>query len=148
LKHLKLKPRKKIKNKIPWEIGEMTPEQIKKHGRPLRNEKDLKEALEVEELMMHDALNTDGYKNLGFQCQEEMHSLNDSFYAAKILCAKPVKFLYLCKSTNMLVFFEVKGALSQKCYPIWFMTQELFSEHAEKIIKEHKNYNDLKKMFE
>ena len=27
---------------MPWEIGEMTPEQIKKHGRPLKNEKDLR----------------------------------------------------------------------------------------------------------
>ena len=79
---------------MPWEIGEMTPEQIKKHGRPLKNEKDLKEALMAEEFMMPDKLNTEGYKNLGFQCSAhaETHSLNDSFYAAKILCAKPTKF--------------------------------------------------------
>ena len=132
---------------MPWEIGEMTSEQIKKHGRPLRNEKDLKEALMAEELMMPDALNTEGYKNLEFQCQEEMHSLNDTFYATKILCAKTVKFLYLCKSTEVLVFFEVKGKLSQKCYPIWFATQELFGEHGKKIMESHKNYNDLKSMF-
>ena len=134
---------------MPWEIGEMTPEQIKKHGRPLRNEKDLKEALMAEEFMMPDKLNTEGYKNLGFQCSAhaETHSLNDSFYAAKILCAKPTKFLYLCKSSEVVVFFEVKGKLSQECYPIWFTTQELFGEYGLKIMKSHKNYNDLKSMF-
>jgi uncharacterized protein YlaI len=135
---------------MPWEIGKITPAEIKKHGRPLRNEKDIKEALNAEKLMMFDALNTEGYKNLGFQCicQEKVHSLNDSFYAAKVLCAKPVKFLYLCKSTEVLIFFEVKGALVQKCYPIWFVPQDLFIKHSEKILKSHKDHKKLKRMFE
>jgi len=134
---------------MPREMGEMTPEQKKKHGKHLKNEKDLKEALMAEEFMMHDKLNTEGYKNLGFQCSAhaETHSLNDSFYAAKILCAKPTKFLYLCKSTEVLVFFEVKGISSQECYPIWFTSQELFHEYGIKIMESHKNYNDLKGMF-
>ena len=92
---------------MPWEIGEMTLEQIKKHGRPLRNEKDLKEALMAEEFMMPDKLNTEGYKNLGFQCSAhaEMHSLNDSLICSKNFMRQTYKIFIFMQIFRSASFF-------------------------------------------
>ena len=76
----------------------------------LKNKNDLAKAFKNESLMMHDAIDSKKYGDLEFQCGcGEMHSLNDSFYAAKTLTAKPNKFLYMCKNSPALTFVEVEG---------------------------------------
>ena len=112
----------------------------------LKNKNDLAKAFKNESLMMHDAIDSKKYGDLEFQCGcGEMHSLNDSFYAAKTLTAKPNKFLYMCKNSPALTFVEVEG---KKTNSLWITRIELFQEHASSVLKSHKSYKNIKKIFE
>ena len=135
---------------MPWEIDEMAlePENIEKYGRPLRNEEEIKKALNDETFLNPNSAKADAthYKQLGFQCycNEQMHPMNEDFRAKLILSATGERFLYHCISMGMYVFFRVKNVLLvHSCVPIWYVDGHLFESCFGEILKKHKNYKDI-----
>jgi hypothetical protein len=137
---------------MPWEINEdkITPELIEKYGRPLANKKDIELALNNETLLAPDSAKADAthYQRLGFQCgcTSVMHPMNGDWRAKLVLSAAGEKFLYSCQQMDIYVFFQVKAKWIVNHYtsPLWLVDGELFREHAQEIIKKHKNYNNIK----
>ena len=136
---------------MAWEIDpdSVTPELVEKFGRPLLNEEDIASALNDETLLTPGSPKADEthYQGLGFQCtcKADMHPMNGDYRVRLTMSAKGEKFLYNCISMGIYVFFQVKAKWLVNHYtsPIWFVDGHLFEKHKDKILKKHKNYNDL-----
>ena len=128
----------------------------------IKNEKELSEALNSEDLLpcepdseYEEITNTEQYKYLGYKCAcGRVHAMEGpvvvsagiygDYSATKMMYAKKNKFFYSCDK-GIITLIEIKGILKKKCVPIWFCAQNLFDDFGMKIIKTHKSYKYLKK---
>ena len=103
-------------------------------------------------LQLPEYLKLEKFGELAFNCAcGELHSLNDEFYAKKILAVEPNKILYMCANRReLLTFIEINnGIINDETKSLAVIrTDSDLGTIVLTLLKKNKTYSNIKKLLE